>query len=679
MSETPSGPTAFHDLSTFVAQPRVNRLALSPDGSRLIAAVQHLNAEGTAYVSGLWELDPAGEREPRRLTRSAKGESAPAFAPDGTLLFLSGRENTDSAAEPDEKGLGATLWSLPERGEAERVAQHPGGIAGFAVARDSGALAYTASLLPGAGNADEHAKLVKERAEAKVTAILFESGPTRYWDSDIGPAESHTFVRRYGSPDAADAAPVDAGGQGPVGQADAALSPDGTKVAHTRRVIGRVPGESRDTVVVADAATGEELHVVDRAGHEYSAPLFTSDGTGLLCARLLKETYTTPYDVTLVRVDLATGEETDLLPDFDNWPRGAAVSPLADDATIWFTADEQGHAPVFRLDPDGTVTRLTASGTYASLVPAPDGRTLYALRNAPDAPPAPVGLDAAAADQTPVPVKSPGDVGPLPGALTEVHATGDDGFALRGWLALPEGASADSPAPLLVLVHGGPQSSWNEWTWRWNPWPFVARGYAVLLPDPALSTGYGQVMHERGWGQWGGRPYDDLMALTDAAQARPEVDPEVAGLAGGSYGGYMANRVATRTDRFRGIVSHAGIWDIRTFQADTDAPWFFRRIFGDPIEQPERYEENSSFLRKAEIRTPMLLVHGARDYRVPVGQALGQFHDLQELGAPVKFLYFPDENHWILKPNHSALWYETVLNFFDHRVRGEEWQRPGLL
>ncbi|MFI6638417.1 S9 family peptidase [Streptomyces sp. NPDC050504] len=679
MPETPSGPTAFHDLSTFVAQRRVTRLALSPDGGRLVAAVQQLNAEGTAYVSGLWELDPEGEHEPRRLTRSAKGESAPAFAPDGTLLFLSGRENTDPAAEPDEKDPGATLWALPGRGEAERVARHPGGIHGFAVARDSGALAYTGALLPGAADADAHAKLTEARAKAKVTAILFESGPTRYWDHDLGPAENHTFVRPAATDATADATAVDAGGQGPVGQADAVLSPDGTRVAHTRRVVGRVPGESRDAVVVADAATGEELRVVERPGHEYSAPLFTSDGTGLLCSRLLRETYETPYDVTLVRVDLATGEETDLLPDFDNWPREAAVAPRADDATIWFAADEQGHAPAFRLDPDGTVTRLTASGAYGSLVPAPDGRTLYALRNAPDAPPAPVRLDQAAADQTPVPLKAPGDVGPLPGTLVEVHATGDDGFALRGWLALPDGASADDPAPLLVFAHGGPQSSWNEWTWRWNPWPFVARGYAALLPDPALSTGYGQAMHERGWGQWGGRPYDDLMALTDAAQARPEVDPRAAGLAGGSYGGYMANRVATRTDRFQGIVSHAGIWDTRTFQADTDAPSFFRRIFGDPIERPERYEENSPFLGRAEIRTPMLLVHGAKDYRVPVGQALGQFNDLQELGAQVKFLYFPDENHWILKPNHSALWYETVLNFFDERVRGEQWRRPGLL
>lgn len=677
MPETPRETTTFHDLSAFFASPRVGALALSPDGSRLVAAVQQLNAEGNAYVSGLWEIDPAGEAEARRLTRSVKGESAPAFAPDGTLYFLSGREDTDPAAEKGDGKNGATLWALPERGEAALIASHPGGIGGYTLAREAGALAYSGGLLPGATDAEAHEKLSKEREKAKVTAILYEAGPTRHWDSDLGPQEAHVFVRAL----AADATPVPAGGLGSWGEDGPALSADGTRVAHGRAVVGRVPAENREIVVIADAATGEELRVVDRPGFQYSGAVFTADGSAVVCHRFQEETYETPYDMTLVRVDVATGEESDLLPDYGNWPGDFVLSPVAGDDTLWFSGDEQGHCPVFRRDADGTVTRLTASGGYGTLVVSPDARTLYAVATPVDAAPRPVRLDAAGgADQTPAPLRAPGDdLGALPGTLTEVRTTGDDGFPLRSWLAVPEGASADNPAPLLVFVHGGPQNSWNVWTWRWNPWPFVARGYAVLLPDPALSTGYGQQMHERGWGQWGGQPYRDLMDLTDVTVARPDIDETRTGLAGGSYGGYMANRVATSTDRFKAIMSHAGLWDLGSFARDTDGASFFQRIFGDPLTQPERYTENSPSLGAARISTPMLIIHGAKDYRVPVGQAMALFHDLQKFETPAKYLYFPDENHWILKPNHAKVWYSAVLNFFDHHVRGEEWLRPELV
>ncbi|MFI5703601.1 prolyl oligopeptidase family serine peptidase [Streptomyces xanthochromogenes] len=674
MPETPGDSTAFHDLTAFLAIPRVNGLALSPDGKRLVAAVGTLNAEGNACVSGLWELDPASVREPRRLTRSRKGESAPAFATDGTLYFLSGRPDGDPAAV-EEAEEGSAVWALPEHGEAILTARHPGGIAGFCLARDTGTLAYSAGLLPGAADAAAHAKLRKDRADAKVTAILYESGPTRYWGSDLGPDEQHTFVRARGG----HGSPVDAGGQGSVSETETALSPDGTRVAHTRFVHGAVPDRCRTVVVIADAATGEQLRVIDRDGFVYSAPLFTADGTGLICTRQLLETYETPYSYTLVRVDLADGAESELVPDFENWPIGATVSPRPDDATVWFAADELGHSPVFRRDPDGTVTRLTATGTYTSLCVAPDGRTLYALRSGVDSPPTPVRLDAAAPDQEPVALKAPGGVGRLPGTLTEVHTVADDGFPLRSWLVLPEGASAERPAPLIVFPHGGPETSWNAWTWRWNPWPFAARGYAVLLPDPALSSGYGPRMHERGWGQWGGQPYRDLMAATDAAEARPDIDATRTGLAGASYGGYLANRIATLTDRFKAIVSHASLWDLRAFQSETDVSAYFRRIFGDPLTRPERYEANSPALAADRVRTPVLVVHGGKDYRVPVGQGMALFQDLQRREVPTKFLYFPDEGHWILAPNHARLWYATLLGFLDHHVRGEEWQRPELV
>ncbi|MER6287057.1 S9 family peptidase [Streptomyces sviceus] len=665
MTTMVTGPRSFHDR--LVAQPRPTGLALAPDGTRLILSVRALDEEGTRYASELWEVDPAGERDPRRVPGSRQGDSAPAFAADGTLLFLSDRESGESDEEP-----GPSLWSLTDGGEAERITHQPGGTTAFTAAARADALACTAALLPGAADLRTHADLLRRRRRAGVSAVLYEvtSGGE---GGELGPAEPHTFVLGRDVP------PVDAGGQGLEGAGDMALSPDGSLVAYTRAPTAATP--DTNTVVIADAATGVPRATFSRSGHQYYSPVFTADGTRLICERQQEETYDSEWQVTLVALDPASGEETDLLPDFDNWPwPGRAVcSPVPGDPTLWFTGDEQGHRPVFRRDPDGTVTRLTASGAYASLCVTPDGSTLYALRSTFDSSPQVVRLDAAKADQEPALLRTPGDLGPLPGTLTEVRTTADDGFPLRAWLVLPEGAAAERPAPLLVATHGGPQGSWSDWPWLWNPWPFAARGYAVLLPDPALSSGYGQRMQERGRGQYGGRPYQDVIELTDAALTRADLDPTRTALAGWSYGGYLANRTATRTDRFRALVSHAGLWNLESFQGATDMHAYFRKIFGDPRTRRERYDADSPHLDAVRLTTPMLVVHGGQDSRVPESQSRELHHDLLRQGVPTGFLYFPDETHGVEAPNHLRLLYETVLGFLDHHVLGEEWRRPELL
>jgi len=244
---------------------------------------------------------------------------------------------------------------------------------------------------------------------------------------------------------------------------------------------------------------------------------------------------------------------------------------------------------------------------------------------------------------------------------------------------LPEGASPDRPAPLLLWVHGGPMSSWNAWSWRWNPWLMAARGYAVLLPDPALSTGYGQEFIARGYRDWGTRPFADIMAATEPVLARPDIDADRVAMMGGSYGGYMANWIAGHTDRFKAIVSHAGLWALDQMFGTTDHPMFWRPQFGDPLTQPEMYEKNSPNRHLERIRTPMLVIHGNKDYRVPVGEALRLWWDLSRYGVQAKYLYFPDENHWILTPGNARIWYETVFAFLAEHVLGQEWERPALL
>ena len=683
-----TAPSAFEDLARYVALPRLSGLALSPDGSRLVTAVSRPGADRMKYLSALWQLDPTGTQPAHRLTRSAPGETQPVFAPDGSLLFTSRRPDPEDAANrEDAKSPTATddtppaLWVLPpEGGEARLVATRPGGIGAVAVARDTGVVAFTSGVLPTAGTAEEDEQARKQRKDAGVTAILHQRYPVRHWDHDLGPEQIRAFV----------AGPLPADGQrfeeahdltprpdGRVSEEELAVSPDGLLVAY-RWTEYDAGAQERSIVVVAETATGQRQFVVADPAADFSGVVFSPDGRLLACLR--EETASTEYvgDRTVWLVELATGEGRDGTPSFPGWP--AALTFSADSRALYLTADERGHAPVFRLDlTDSSITRLTASGAYTDVLAAPDDSALYAMRSAVDSPPTPVRLNPMVADQDAVPLPTPGEVGELPGTLSEVTTTADDDVPLRAWLCLPDGATASHPAPLLLWVHGGPLASSNAWSWRWNPWLMVARGYAVLLPDPALSTGYGIDFIQRGWGSWGARPYTDLMALTDAAVTRADIDANRTGAMGGSFGGYMANWIATQTDRFAAIVTHASLWHLDAFGGTTDHGWYWLHEIGDPLTEPERYQSNSPHLRVREIRTPMLVIHGDKDYRVPIGEALRLWFDLCRFKVPARFLYFPDENHWVLTPGNAQIWYETVFAFLAEHVLGEKWERPALL
>src|SRR5699024_4993147 len=291
--------------------------------------------------------------------------------------------------------------------------------------------------------------------------------------------------------------------------------------------------------------------------------------------------------------------------------------------------------------------------------------------------PHPVRIDPATGAVQALP--NPADPVDLPGTLTEVAATAEDGTALRAWLRLPEG---EGPHPLVVFAHGGPWGSWNAWTYRWNPGPFVAAGYAVLLPDPAISTGYGQAMIDRGQHQLGGTPYSDIMALTDVTTAREDIDAERTAFAGGSYGGYMANWVAGHTgDRFRCIVTHASLWDTESMGRTTDNAGWERSMRGQNAQyNPKDFVDGNV--------VPMLVIHGDKDYRVPIAQGHALWYDLHEFSSTPRdaggrtrhrYRYVRDDGHWIQGRGNAQVWYETFVGYVDAHVRGEDWQRPATL
>jgi dipeptidyl aminopeptidase/acylaminoacyl peptidase len=686
--------TSFRDLADYVSIPRVAALRLSPDGSWLAAAVQTVGAEPRKYVTSIWRIPvPAGDgvpgpgpapARPARLTRSAEGEGGPAFLPDGSLLFASRRPGPPAQGADGEAGQDRpALWLLPAGGgEARRIAAPPGGVAGLAAARAGATVVFASPELPGAEGPDDDQKRRKARKDAGVTAILYESGPLRYWDHDLGP---DSLRLQAGPVPAGDEDLLQARGLTPdpgraLDENSFEVSPDGTRVV-TGWTAWDEAGNKTDEVHVIDVATGERRVLLAEPGADFGDPRVSPDGRLVACIRATHDSYAAPGDVTLVITPLDGGAAgpRDLLAGLDRRPLEAAWAP--DSGSVYVTADDQGRRPVFRADlATGRIDRLTADhGAYEQLCPAPGGRFLYALRAAVDEPPTPVRLDLAEPGSGPLRLASPGTPLELPGRLEEIETTASDGARVRAWLVLPDEAAPASPAPLLLWVHGGPVMSWNSWSWRWNPWLMAARGYAVLLPDPALSTGYGHDFIARGHGHWGGQPYADVMAITDVTVARPDIDETRTAMMGGSYGGYLANWIAGHTDRFRAVVSHAGLWALDQMSGTTDVPSSWRRIFGNPVTEPERYQASSPNLAADRISTPMLVIHGARDYRVPVGEAQRLWWDLRGRLPQARFLYFPDENHWILNPGNVTVWYETVLAFLAQHVLGEQWRRPELL
>ncbi|MGB3770359.1 MAG: prolyl oligopeptidase family serine peptidase [Rhodococcus sp. (in: high G+C Gram-positive bacteria)] len=669
-----SDTSAFRSPQTYVDLPRMAGLALSADGTSLVTTVSELNSARTKYISSLWAIDPDGSDVPRRLTRAGTGDSAPTFAADGDLMFVRAASGDDDAP--------SAIWALSAHGgEPRRVAYRAGGVSGVVTAKSASTMLVTGSVL---GNVERDESLRALRKDLAVSAILHSGYPIRHWDSDLGPAVTHLFAGTPG-PDSVDTPltsvtphPGGSAGGGEYRDATYDVAPDGTFVVASRTVAG-ADGASRQLLVRLNVSDGSDTVLVDDATADAAAPVISGDGTRVA---YLRHTHPDPEvapRVTLHVLDLASGESEHWAPDWDRWPSSAAWT--ADSSALVVTADEDGRAPLFLVTVDGS-KRLTAGDhAYSDVQVSPDGDAVYAMQASYAAPPHPVRIALPSGEVTVL--RAPVELPSLPGTLEDIGAVAADGTAVRAWLALPQGASQEWPAPLVLWAHGGPLGSWNTWSWRWNPWMLVAQGYAVLLPDPALSTGYGQDFVQRGWGRWGKEPYTDLMSVTDEVVSRADIDSTRTAMMGGSFGGYMANWIAGHTDRFRAIVSHAGLWALDQFGPTTDDASYWGHEM-----TPEMAFENSPHLYVADIVTPMLVVHGDKDYRVPVGEALRLWWELlSESSAPAdqngetvhRFLYFPDENHWILSPQHAAVWYGAVHAFLSEHVLGHTASMPEVL
>lgn len=646
-------PFSIDDL---LAIPRVGAPAISPDGKLVAFTVARASADEASLESALWVV-PAAGGPPRRLT-SAPGEqvSAPRFSPDGRrLAFVAAR------------GGAAQAWVLAlDGGEAAQVTRLAAGVESLLWSADGQALLVTTDVDPAcrAGQACEDAREEAAPGGPRLaTRLLF-----RHWNTWRGRLRSHVLrVPLAGgapedlTPGDRDVPPYQRGEAG-----DLALSADGRALLFAM-VADPVEAISTNADLYAAALDGGPARrLTDGPGWDGSPrpspsgerlawrsqarPGYESDRFRLLVGGPRGEA---PRDLT-ARLDLSVNELC--------WTSGDR---------LLFTADEGGLANLYQADArSGEVRRLLAGANLHALTASRDGRTAAALVDGFARPPevavvrdGKVKVLTAFGDEVMAKVLLP--------AFRPLEAKGKDGAAVHGWLMTPAGHRAGERHPGVVLVHGGPQGAWKDaWSFRWNPLLYAARGWTVLMPNPRGSSGFGQAYQDAVRRNWGGTPFDDLMALTDAALAGGEVDGARLCAAGASYGGYMVNWMNGHTDRFRCLVAHAGTFDLEASYYDTEELWFPEWELGRPWEDPAPYERWSPHRFVKAWRTPTLVTHGELDYRVTVTQALSTYTALQRLGVESRLLLFPDEGHWILRPKNARVFHAVVLSWIaDHLGR----------
>jgi dipeptidyl aminopeptidase/acylaminoacyl peptidase len=665
-----------YTVEQHIALRRVSSIAASPDGKWLAVSVDRLDREGAKYVSDLWKL-PTDGSPAVQLTRGDTKDRAPCFRHDGALGFLSNRQPNEVKPDEDaEKRM--QVWLLPlEGGEPRQLTDEPLGVASFRFARHADRLVYFAPVLAGVAH-DKQRETAAQRAKRGPSARRFSAQPVRHWDEWLHENDDFPFVHLIACNASAeqriDLTPATRGEF--AIEPEFAVSDDGRLVAALRRTLGK-DREHDLAIVLIDLATRAERVLGEGDSVLYDGLAFSPDGAQIATARSVRSPKQAVRPLLTV-FDIASGASRSLAEQWDRWPLLGAWTN--DGRQLVVGADDDGHKPLFAIDAQsGAVERLTeraAGGAHDQPTVLADGRIALVRSTLLDAPECYV-LDGAKLRPL---ARLSGFAGASEWAQVESFTTeSTDGTQIQSFLVKPKVTSGK--LPLAYWIHGGPIGMHGDgWHWRWNPLLLVAQGYAVALPNPRGSTGFGQEYVQGIWGNvWGEQCYSDLMAVADALCARADIDAGRTMAMGGSFGGYMTNWIGTQSERFKCLISHAGIVTMAQFTGVTDHPgWWYIEMGGEnPYEDPERFDRYAPMRHIANWRSPALIIHGERDYRCPVNEALNLFEALQYHGVPSELLVFPDENHWILKPRNIVVWYEAVLEFIGRHLNEAGSSQPG--
>ena len=654
-------PMTFSDL---IQLHRVSGAAISKDGKWVAYSVSTPDMEANRGISNIWIVSTSGG-DPIQVTQGGR-DNSPAWSPDGkTIAFLSARDGNSQVY----------LLSM-QGGEAKKLTQLSTGADLFHWSPDGKTIAFTSSVYVDCKDDPCNAKRDEEKEKSKVKARIYDHLLYRHWDHWSEGKRSHLFVMPADGSAAAkdltpgadyDVPPEERGGPG-----DFNFSPDSKEICFTA-VTDKVEAISTNgDLFLVPVAGGEPKRITTQPGFDGN-PVYSPDGRTIAYHAQL----TAGYEADKWRVmlfDRQTSKSENLSESFDRSATDLAWSP--DSKTIYFLAENETLQPVYAMEARaGAAPKKVLDAFNMEFIFSGDGKTLVTTRTSLTLP---SEIFVSSADGSGLKQLTHTNDAIL--AHVEMNEAetfwfeGAEGTKVEAMLIRPPQFSASQKYPMLELLHGGPQSMWTDaWGYRWNPQVFAAAGYVILMINRRGSTGYGQKFTDEITNDWGGKAYVDIMKGTDAAITKyPFIDKSRLAAAGGSYGGYMADWLATHTDRFKAIISHAGVYDEVSMYA-TEELWFQEHdLQGTPWGAPENYKEWAPSTYAGDLgkyKTPTLVIAGERDYRVPYTQSLEFFNTLQRQGVPSKLLIFPDEGHWVLKPENSQLWYKTFLDWLATYVK----------
>jgi len=643
---------------------RVSAPAISADGKWVAFAVSTPDMEANRNAGNIWIVSTAGG-EAIQMTQSGH-DSSPAWSPDGkTLAFLSSRDGNSEVY----------LLSM-DGGEAKKLTTLSTGADLFRWSPDGKTIAFTSGVYLDCKDDACNQKRDEEKEKSKVKARIYDHLLFRHWDHWSEGKRSHLFLMPVdGNAPAHDLTPtadydIPPDERGEV--SDFAFSPDSKEICYTA-VPDKVEAISTNgELFVVPVAGGEPKKITTNPGFDGN-PVYSPDGQYIAYHAQL----TAGYEADRWRVmlyDRKSGKNENLSEGFDR--SATDLSWSSDSKMIYFLAENETLQPLYAMEPKGgAAPKKVVDGFNSAYAFSGDGKTLVTEKTSLTMP---GELFVAAGDGSGLKQLTHQNDAIL--ASMEMNAPekfwfeGAEGTKVEAMLIKPPQFQAGKKYPMLVLLHGGPQTMWSDaWGYRWNAQVFSAPGYVTLMINRRGSTGYGQKFTDEITNDWGGRAYVDVMKGIDATIAKYAfIDKTKLAAAGGSYGGYLADWLATHTDRFKAIISHAGVYDKFSMYA-TEELWFEEHdMQGTPWAASENYKKWSPSTYAGDLgkyKTPTLVICGEKDYRVPYTQSLEFFNALQRQGVPSKLIVFPDEGHWVLKPQNAQIWYKTFLDWLGEYLK----------
>jgi len=643
---------------------RVGDPQLSPDGRWIAYTIADTDKAANRRTTQIYLVSAEGG-DPRQLTSEKQSSSSPRWSPDGKrLAFVSARDGVPQ------------IWTVDmaeaATGSPKKITSLSTGADGPVWSPDGRSIAFTSEIYPECANDDCNRQREQKATESKVKAKLTDRLLYRHWSAWKDGKRTHVFVvgaeggeARDMTPGDFDAPPFSLGGP-----PDYAFSPDGKELVFARNTDKVEAISTNGDIFILPVQGGEPRRITgDNPANDLS-PQYSPDGRYIAYRAQSKPGFESDR-WRLMLYDRKTGQSHSISESLDASVESFAFSP--DNQKLFLTALDRGRQAIYTLAITGGAARkLIGDGSNDDVQVSSDGKIIVFTRNSLTRPIEIFRANADGSGATQLTRTNEAflaDFNMKP--AEDVTWDGAAGAKVHGFVVKPANFTPARKWPLIVLIHGGPQGAWNDaWSYRWNPQVFASAGYVVFSPNPRGSTGYGQKFVDEISGDWAGKVYTDIMNGVAYVAAMPFIDRERVGAAGGSYGGYMVNWLEGHNDdprvKFKTFVSHAGLFNLTSMYGATEELWFPEWEFkGTPWTNPDMYARWSPDNHVKNFKTPMLVIHGELDYRVPYTEGLQMFTALQRQGVESKLLVYPDEGHWILKPQNSELWYDTVLEWFD--------------